>query len=293
MDNYQGFTQAQIKIFMNDYLLNLIINYLFLVLGSMGFWLIYRWSKILNFGHITSFGLGGYCYAILTTQTIVNPFTALFLSFILGILVNSILFWVTKINLKLNISSFSFILNIFCYFLVINSTKITNGNLGIVNIPAIPNIILALLSLVFLEYFIISSFTKSQFGIVAKSFNSQNLLSNLGINFEPSYAFVLVISGGFASVNGALSASFISYIDPSILHYGFIFTLLIIVNLAHSRLSQVFLSSFLILLIPELLRLIEIPIENLSELKNIIFDLLLLFLLYSLLNNQNSKLLSK
>ncbi len=293
MDNYQGFTSNQTKSPMNLYLWNLVINYLFLVLGSMSFWLIYRWSKILNFGHVTSFGIGGYCYAILTTQTLVDPFTALFLSFILGILVNSILFWVTKINSKLNISSFSFILNIFCYFLVINSTTITNGNLGIVNILAISNIILALLSLVFLEYFIISNFIKSQCGIVAKSFNSQNLLSNLGINFEPSYIFALAISGGFAAVNGALSASFIGYIDPSVLHYGFIFTLLIIVNLACLNLSQVFLSCCLILLIPELLRFIEIPIGNLSELKNIVFDLLLLFLLYSFFNSQNLTPLSK
>ncbi len=279
---------------MSLYFDNLVIIFLLVLVESIPFWLIYNWSKTLNFAQITCFGIAGYSYTILSTRTNLNIWIAIALSIFFGTLANLIVYFISRINQKLDIATFSFILCVFFYFISVNTVTLTNGNLGLINIPPLPfNIFCVLIIILVIEFAVIISLIRSQLGLVSQNLKDTKLLENLGINWEFSRLIIFLVSGVFASIAGILSASYWHYIDPKILNYSFIFTLLAITILTKQNISRIFIYCSLVTLIPELLRVFNLSILSSSEIKNIVFDIIILLAILTSKLKFNSNYVTK
>jgi branched-chain amino acid transport system permease protein len=265
---------------MNNYLYNLFVNYL-LFLAPLGFWICFGWSKILNLNQIVCFGLGGYTYAILTTKLGTNIYLALLGSIIIAILSNLLINAVLRYRPRINITIFSFVVVLFFHSLVINLNSVTNGPIGISQIPSFGNYFIIIL-VIWVLFVIITLFlfTKSRLGIIAKIMDKPHKFNNLIIDSKYSLVSVLSLAGLISGTAGVLSASYITYIDPSSIHYNFLVMILITSTLLKDNFWNIFWVSPFVVLLPEVLRYIEIESNLIFVLRNIIFDIILIFLFF-------------
>jgi ABC-type branched-subunit amino acid transport system permease subunit len=266
---------------MESYLGNILVGWL-LLFATIGFWMCYGWSKIFNINQICCFGLSAYCYGICTTKFTLDPILCLFLGIVTGILANVLLFMLHCLNTKIDLTILSFLLVLFFYSLVINLNDFTNGPLGITSIPAFnANKFIYLGIFAVCTLTIIHFFTKSYNGIISRVLYETDSLSNLSIKSKSTLLSVFVIVGAISGVGGALSASYYSYIDPSNLHHSFIVTLLLTCSTVGKNPWNILWVAALVIAGPELLRLLQISSFYFAPIRNLIFDLLLIFVIFN------------
>jgi ABC-type branched-subunit amino acid transport system permease subunit len=266
---------------MESYLGNILVAYL-LLFATIGFWLCYGWSKIFNINQICCFGLSAYCYGICTTKFNLDPILCLFLGIVTGILANVLLFMLHRLNTKIDLTILSFLLVLFFYSLVINLNDFTNGPLGITSIPELSEnkyIYLGIFAVCTLT--VIHFFSKNYNGIISRVLYETDSLSNLSIKSKSTLLSVFIIAGAISGVGGVLSASYYSYIDPSNLHYSFIVTLLLICSAVGKNPWNILWVTALVVIGPELLRFLQISSLYFAPIRNLIFDFLLIFIIFN------------
>ena len=244
---------------------------------------------LINFGHIAFFGIGAYTSTLLMLNGV--PFFGAFL--IAGLFASFfgfVLVWATK-KLKgdyfaLATLGFSFLI----YSLFLN-LSFTRGPLGISGIPK-PEIFgiviksnllffIFVLVIALLSVWIISRITKSPFGRLMKATRDDELgLRVLGKNTTKIKYKSMIISAFFAGIAGSLYAHYITYIDPSSFYLGNIILILIIVILGGlASIRGSIIGTIIILLIPEILRFINLPSSILGPARQIVYALVLLGIL--------------
>ena len=261
--------------------------YLILTLSlqlSVGF------TGLLNLGHIAFFAIGAYTAALLTLNGV--PFlTALLLAGIVAMLFGFILVIPTnKLKgdyLALATLGFSFVV----YAVTLNFTSLTRGPLGLPGIPK-PSILgitfsnnLSFLVLTLIiagaTYFIIKRITESPFGKVLEAIRDDELAAKvLGKNTFKMKGYSLGISAFFAGIAGSLYSHYITFIDPSsftIMQLIPILCIVIIGGLA--SLKGTLLATIILVLLPEPLRFIGFPSSIVGPMRQIIYALILLFIL--------------
>ena len=274
---------------LSPYIVNLLIPIGIYIILAVSLNLALGFTGLINFGHIAFFGIGAYTSALLVLAGV--PFVIAFLcAGILASLFGFILVWATK-RLKgdyfaLATLGFSFVV----YSLLLN-LKFTRGPLGISGIPK-PSIfgiginsnisfLVFVLILVVLSVFIINKTVKSPFGRLLRATRDDEIgLRVLGKNTDKLKYKAMMISAFFAGIAGSLFAHYIRFIEPSSFYLGDIILVLIIVligGLASIRGSII--GTFIILLIPEVLRFLNLPSSVIGPMRQIIYAIVLLAIL--------------
>jgi len=248
------------------------------------------YTGLINLGHIAFFAIGAYVSALLTLNGI--PFIiaillagiiSAFFGFLLSIPTNKL----KGDYLALATLAFTFVV----YAVTLNWTSLTRGPLGLPGIPK-PSIFglsfssnlsfLILTLIIFLAvYFIIKRIIDSPFGKVLEATRDNELATKvLGKNTFKIKSIALGTSAFFAGIAGSLYAHYITYIDPSsftIMQLIPILCIVIIGGLASLR--GTIIATIILILLPEPLRFIGFPSSVVGPMRQIIYALILLFIL--------------
>ena len=179
------------------------------------------------------------------------------------------------------------------YTILYNWMSVTRGPYGIAGIPGIKLFGVFQLSEIW-HYFVFSSvlmvlmgilfagLKRSPYGRILRAIRSDELsLSTLGrdVHFAKGSAFF--ISASFASLAGVLYASYTSYIDPtgfSLAESLFIISALFIGGIGNVKGSV--LGALFVVVFPEILRLIGLPDAVQSNLRQVIYGLTLVIIMF-------------
>lgn len=237
------------------------------------------------------YGVGAYVAAILSVHF---HFSFLLILFI-AILINAFLsIVVASISLR-TIDDYFIIctlgIQVIVFSLMNNWVQMTNGPLGIANIPVLnigglvfeDRISFSCLSLFFMTivYILIKQIVKTSFGYTLQSLSEDEIYtSSLGKNVYLSKLIAFTLSGIIATIPGVLYAYYISYIDPSSFTVNesiFILSITIIGGLRNLK-GAFFAACFLILL-PELLSFIGFTNSIAANIKQIIYGMALILVI--------------
>jgi len=267
----------------------LIIIGIFLIL-AISLNLTIGYTGLLNLAHIAFFGIGAYTSALLALQG--YPWLICFFSGgVLAALLSFVLIFVTK-NLKgdylaLTTLGFAFVV----YSVLLNWTDLTRGPLGIPGIPKPKidglnfwsnNVYLILVIVVaVIIYLILYRLVKSRYGRLLEGVRDNEIgLAVLGKNtFRLKYQSMM-LAAFFAGLAGSLYAHYITYIDPSTFYLEdiiLVITIVIVGGLASLRGTVI--ATFIIILIPEALRFVDLPSSVLGPGRRIIYGLILILIL--------------
>src|SRR3989338_5688379 len=244
-------------------------------------------TGLLNLGHIAFFGIGAYTSALLTKAGV--PFIIAFLAAgIFASIFGYLLVLVTRKlkgdYLALATLGFSFVV----YSMLLNLTSLTRGPLGIPGIakPSILSLVIksnsaylifvALITLV--SCIIIYRIVRSPFGRLLEATRDDELgLQVLGKNTFALKCKAMMISAFFAGIAGSVYAHYITYIDPGSFMLGEIILMLTIVIVGGiASLKGSVVATFLIVLIPELLRFFHLPSSVLGPVRQMLYALILI-----------------
>ena len=170
---------------------------------------------------------------------------------------------------------------------VTNTVSITNGSLGLKNIPSINNIWVywgcAILTLIVLKRVINSSW-----GYAFRAIRDNEIAAEaMGISLFKHKLISFTIGAFFAGIAGALMGFLITSVDPTMFRFLFTFQILLIVVLGGmGSLTGTVISSLVITIMMEVLRVVEQPlnilglaIPGLSGMRMVIFSILLLLVI--------------
>ena len=182
---------------------------------------------------------------------------------------------------------FSFVI----YEISLNWVSLTNGPMGLTGIPRPEilgfvfnqNIYFLFLSIFFLifSYFLLSLIVRSSFGRVVQSIRDDQLAARvLGKNVNKVKRIVLSVSAFFAGIAGGLYAHYINYIDPdsfTVMELVPILCIVIIGGLGSFK--GTFIATVILVLLPEPLRFIGFSSDIIGPARQILYAVLLMFIL--------------
>ncbi len=272
------------------YLIHLFILIGIYIILTLSLNLTIGYSGLLNLGHVALFGIGAYTSTLLVMNGL--PFLLSFLTAgILAAISGALLYGLTRKlkgdYLALATLGFSFVI----YSIMLNWIDLTRGPLGI---PGIPKPLIFGLTIqstgvyLFFTFIItlisigiLTLITRSTFGRLLQAARDDEIgLRVLGKNTYALRYKSMAIAGFFAGIAGSIYAHYISYIDPSsfsLTNLIFLLTAVIVGGLASVRGSII--APFILILIPEALRFIDMPSSILGPLRQIIYCLILLVIL--------------
>ena len=275
-----------------EYILHIIIMILLYVMLSQSLTLTAGYSGLISLAHAGFYGIGAYTSAILS----VNygfPFLAalplaMLLSGILAVLVSVIALrtvddYFIIITLGIQVVAFS-IMN--------NWMDLTNGPLGIPGIPAISifgfefgskvSFLILTLILTALVFYILRNITKSPFGRILIALSEDEIFTkSLGKKVYQAKVISFTIGAMFAAIPGVLYAHYISYIDPTSFTVDeSIFILSIVIIGGMRNLWGSAIAAAVLVILPEALRFIGMPSNIAANMRQIIYGLALVIMMF-------------
>lgn len=272
------------------YLLHLLILIGIYSILALSLQLAMGYTGLINLGHIAFFGIGAYTSALLGIQGV--PFV---LSILLAGITSALFGYLISIPtnklkgdyLALATMGFSFL----TYALLLNWTELTNGPLGLSGIPNINilgyqftnnleySVLITIIAVI--SYLIINRICTSPFGKVLQAVRDDDLgAQTLGKNTSTIKSKSLAVSAFFAAISGGIYAHYISFIDPTSFHFIQIIPVLSIVVVGGlGSLKGTLIATVILVLLPEPLRFIGLPITIVGPTRQILYALLLLLII--------------
>ncbi len=275
---------------MNPYITNLLILIAIYIILAVSLNLALGYTGLLNLGHIAFFGIGAYASTLLTQAGV--PFIA---SFIIAGAISSIfgflLVYATKKlrgdYLALATLGFNFVI----YSLMLNWKSLTRGAAGIPgivkpsffgftiqsNISYLIFVSVICIFCIYLMYLIV----RSPFGRLMQATRDDEFgLRVLGKNTSVIKYKVMIISSFFAGIAGSLFVHYITYVQPNYFTLTEIILVLTIVIVGGiASLKGTIIGTFVIVLVPELLRFLPLGSSVLGPARQIVYALILLGIL--------------
>ncbi len=289
-----------------DFLIVLLIQIVIYSLLAVSFNFSLGFTGLINLGHVAFFGIGSYTSAIWTLRASswasagnevaaagavgsdsVYAYSGIFLAGIVSatfgfFLINSI----KRLKgdyLAMATLSFTFVV----FSLLLNLDDLTFGSRGIRGIPRPSGLVsnysffFFALVIVSVSIWIMKRILDSPLGTMFEAARDDEiLLRSLGKNSFALKVKAMVISAFFAGIAGALWSHFLGYIHPDFFHLNeviIVLTIVIIGGLASLRGSIV--GTVLIIFLPELIRLLDIPQSIVGPTRQILYALVLLLIL--------------
>tara|TARA_B110000014_G_C19993716_1_gene514764 strand:- start:89 stop:958 length:870 start_codon:yes stop_codon:yes gene_type:complete len=275
---------------MEDYLVHFAILISIYSLLTISLQLSIGFAGLLNLGHIAFYAVGGYTSALLSLSGfdfLVSILLAGFMSSLFGYLLS---FPTDKLKgdyFAVATMGFSFVM----YEISLNWISLTRGPMGLTGIPR-PDIFgfvfnqnfhFLLLSTFFLifSFLFISLLVQSPFGRVVQSIRDDELVAKvLGKNTSKVKRIVLSVSAFFAGIAGGIYAHYINYIDPDSFTIMELIPILCIVIIGGlGSLKGTLMATFLLVLLPEPLRFIGFSSNVIGPARQILYAVLLIFIL--------------
>ncbi len=214
----------------SSYVMNISVMALTYVILTLSLNLVTGYLGTTNLGQAAFFGVGAYTSAILATKLGLPFLLTLPLAAVMAGLVGMLLGFIT---LRVSGRYLSIVTLGFCEIarlIELNWYDLTNGPLGIMNIPA-PKIFgftfsnlmskyYLVLVLVILVVIVVSRMTQSRTGRAISAIKSDELVADvMGINVKKTKILVFVVASAIAGLAGGFYAHYISFIDPTSFNY--------------------------------------------------------------------------
>lgn len=275
-----------------DYLLHLAILICIYTILAQSLSLVAGYSGQISLAHAGFYGIGAYTTALLS----VNYGLAVLLTIPIAMLLSGIIaFVVSKVAVK-TVDDYYIIITLgiqVVIFSVLNNWQdVTRGPLGVPGIPPfdifgfqIDSKIGYLFVTIFFTaviWFVLYRLMSSPFGRVLRALSEDEVYTkSLGKNVGQYKAVSFVISGMLASIAGILYAHYISYIDPTSFTVDeSIFILSIVIIGGMRNLKGVFFAAAFLILLPEALRFVGMPSSIAANMRQIIYGLALILVIY-------------
>lgn len=275
-----------------DYILHIAILIIIYTILSQSLSIVAGYSGQLSLAHAGFYGIGAYTTALLS----INFGVSIFITLPLAMLLSGLMaYFVSKIAER-TIDDYYIIITlgiqVVIFSILNNWQEVTRGPLGLPGIPSIEifgfsldnNTSFLILSVFFavIVWYIIKNLVSSPFGRVLKGLSEDEILmKSLGKNVYKAKVISFTISGMLASIAGVLYAHFISYIDPSIFTINeSIFILSIVIIGGMRNMKTIFLATVFLVLLPEILRFIGMPSNIAANMRQIIYGLALIFVIF-------------
>ena len=180
------------------------------------------------------------------------------------------------------------------YTIMYNWISVTRGPYGIPGIPSIKLLGVWSLNGIYAYFFmtlvlavvvalIFSRLQHSPYGRMLKAIRTDELSAKaLGRNTVRLKAWAFFISAAFAGIAGLIYASYVSYIDPTSFTLDesiFIITALFIGGIG-SRIWGPIVGAAVVVILPELLRFVGLPDAVAANLRQVIYGLVLIVLMF-------------
>ncbi|MDG6244503.1 MAG: branched-chain amino acid ABC transporter permease [Methanolobus sp.] len=275
------FSAYQTHIFILIFIYIILVVSLNLALGYTG---------LLNLGHVAFFGIGAYTSALLALEglTYIAAMIAagLFAS-VFGYLLVIATDRLRGDYLAMATLGFSFVV----YSLLLNLRDVTRGAMGIPGIPK-PTILdftirtndqylIFVLLVCAISVFIMYRIVNSPFGKLLEATRDNAVcLRVLGKNTLSLKYKAMMISAFFAGISGSLYAHYITFIDPTSFYISeliLVLTIVIVGGLGSIKGSIV--ATALIIYIPEVLRMLDLPSSVLGPARQAIYAVILITIL--------------
>jgi branched-chain amino acid transport system permease protein len=269
------------------YALHLLIYFNIYALLALSLNLVVGYCGIITLAHAAYFAIGGYAYALSTSALglgfIPSAFIALAVGAALSVAV-SVPAWRFRGDFILLIT---LAVQVLFFGILHNWSSVTNGPLGIAGVskPVIGSIefdtigSMAILSTVLAGAagWTLWSLQTSPWGRLLKAMRDDELATrSLGKDVRVAKLFVLAFACGFAGLAGAIQASYATFIDPSMGSLDqsvLLLSMLIVGGTANMRGPLTGVA--ILLAIPEILRLCQLPDAIAGNLRMLAYGLLL------------------
>ncbi len=249
-------------------------------------------AGMLSLSQAGFYGIGAYFSAILSISFNINFLVLLPLAILFCGIISLIISIVSLRTVDDYFIVCTLGIQVIIYSVMNNWVQLTNGPMGIPKIPPISifgYIFTSKMSFLFLTLFfvlLIYSFlmliTHSSFGLILKGLQEDEIYSMaLGKNVYKAKIICFVLSSMIAAVPGVLYAHYFSYINPSSFTVDeSIFILSIVIIGGMQNLNGIALAAVFLVLLPEFLRLIGLPNNVAANLREILYGLTLIFVVF-------------
>lgn len=285
-----------------SYLLHLMIYFCIYAIVALSLNLVVGYCGLLTIAHAGFFAIGSYTYALLTLKLGLGFIPAALFGIVIAVIFSfSISFpsWRFKgnffvlISLAVQVFLFSIFHNWANPDAEIGSLEnLTNGPIGIPGIPkpdifgvkldSIESITILSIIIAIGSALLVWTLVKSPWGRLLKSIRDDELAARgLGKNVRVVKLQVFAISCGLVSIAGTIYASYINYIDPTSASIDESILMLCMVMVGGiGNFRGPILGALILLLIPELLRLMSIPDTIAANARLLIYGLLLMVMMH-------------
>ncbi len=222
----------------NPYYLSIFISALILGSVSLAWNLLAGVCGQVSFGHAAFFGMGAYASALLVMKAGLNPFLAMVVAAIVGV-IGGLVIGIPAFRLRgpyfaLSILGFAEVMKL----LTLNLTALTEGSKGIFNIPSLPSIQLGgvtfdfyisrttnyylAAALMFAIYLLIYLLRYSNIGLAMSAVHGdEETASGIGVPVFKTKLTALTVSAFCTALAGAFYAHYVHFLNPDSAFDGF------------------------------------------------------------------------
>lgn len=275
-----------------DYILHIAIMILFYVMLSQSLTLTAGYSGLISLAHAGFYGIGAYTTAILSVKYNF-PFIA---TLPIAMLISGIIALIISIIALRTVDDYFIIITlgiqVVAFSIMNNWMGLTNGPLGIPGIPSLSifgfafesKISFLILTLFFttLVFLILRNITKSPFGRVLIALSEDEIFTkSIGKKVYQAKVISFTIGGMLAAIPGVLYAHYISYIDPTSFTVDeSIFILSIVIIGGMRNLWGSAIAATVLVILPEALRFVGMPSNIAANMRQIIYGLALVLMMF-------------
>lgn len=270
----------------SDYDIHILVMVGIFSLLTMGFNLVFGYIGQLSLGHTAYYAIGAYASALITTKLGVSFWIGLIFA---GIVTGIFGFVIGFIALQWR--GHFFVIATICFWgiihlVIINWVSLTNGPVGIVNVP-IPTLGgMAFLTKIHFYYFVIvlvfavlwftHRIVSSSIGRAFRAVRENETLSeSIGVSAFRFATLAFVISTVLAGIAGSLSAHYITYVSPEIADFSSMISILVMVVIGgRGTVAGPLLGALIVTFLQEYLRFAKefrLPIFGLILILGIVF----------------------
>jgi len=222
----------------NPYYLSIFISALILGSVSLAWNLLAGVCGQVSFGHAAFFGIGAYASSLLVTKAGFNPFLAMIVAAMIGV-IGGLIIGIPAFRLRgpyfaLSILGFAEVMKL----LTLNLTRLTEGSKGIFNIPPLPSINLGgmtfdfyisrttnyylVAALMFAIYLLIYFLRYSNIGLAMSAVRGdEETASGIGVPVFKTKLTALTLSAFCTALTGAFYAHYVHFLNPDSAFDGF------------------------------------------------------------------------